>query len=106
MYIYQINWLYVLTAVCDEFDSLSLSGESVENSGGGEPISSDFRPICIISKFSFMSTSVEVSDIREGVLPISKLSYTVNIWSMLGLAELTKDMSVSGRVSSPYDFPS
>ncbi|KAK2978774.1 hypothetical protein RJ640_008737, partial [Escallonia rubra] len=42
----------------------------------------------------------------RGVAPISKLSpYEGNRRSMLGLAELTKDMSISGDDSSPYDLP-
>lgn len=54
-----------------------------------------------------MSSVSKTHDIREGVMrSLSRWSYNEgNIRSTLGLSELTKDISVSDKWISPYDFP-
>ncbi|KAK2966173.1 hypothetical protein RJ640_008739, partial [Escallonia rubra] len=90
-----------LIVACDG-DDMSLSNEEYDSSG--EVVeSADLRLIRNDSKLC-LSTSEKFES--RGVAPISKLSpYEGNKRSMLGLAELTKDTSVSGDDSYPYDLP-
>lgn len=97
----------VLTIDWDAFDSLSLSGE-IGDKSGGEMTSCDFRSNCSDKSYVWLMSSVsETHDIREGVTrSLSRWSYNEgNMRSKLGLSELTKDISVSNKWISPYDFP-
>ena len=99
IYIY-ISSLDSITVAC-AIDA-SLSPKADENSGE-VMISTDLRPKCKDSKLRFSIS--EKPDIRGGVGPLSMLSANEgNVLSILGLPELTNDMSVSGDESS-YGFP-
>ena len=103
IYIYidiYISSLDSITVAC-AIDA-SLSPKTDENSGE-VMISTDLRPKCKDSKLRFSIS--EKPDIRGGVGPLSMLSANEgNVLSILGLPELTNDMSVSGDESS-YGFP-
>lgn len=88
--------LEVLTNPWDAEDDLSFSPDADENPLG-EPISSDLRPICIDSKLLLLSMSDKFES-RGGVrfAEFSMLSKNAgNMRSILGLPELTNDISVS-----------